>query len=106
MSDTYIALVIVLLGIGSLLTRAGYLMLGQYFPLSKTVNRGLRYAPVAALTAIVVPSLLPWTVGQWPQVGAEFFAAVVAALAFLRVRNILFMIAVGMAVLWLLRWIF
>src|SRR5690606_8195341 len=55
MSDTYIALVIVLMGIGSLLARAGYLMLGQYFPLSKTVSRCLRYAPVAALTAIIVP---------------------------------------------------
>ncbi|ETF00838.1 membrane protein [Advenella kashmirensis W13003] len=106
MSDTYIALVILMLGIGSLLTRAGYLMLGQYFPLSKAVSRGLRYAPVAALTAIVVPSLLPWTAGEWPQVGAEFFAAVAAALAFLRVRNILFMIGVGMIILWLLRWLF
>ncbi len=106
MSDTYIALVTLLLGIGSLLTRAGYLMLGQYFPLGKTVSRALRYAPVAALTAIIVPSLLPWAPGQWPQLGAEFFAAVMAALAFLRVRNILFMIAVGMLVLWTIRWIF
>ena len=49
MSDTYIALVILMLGIGSLLTRAGYLMLGQYFPLSKAVSRGLRYALCGAV---------------------------------------------------------
>lgn len=61
--DLYVYGAILLLTLCSVLTRAGFMLFGDYIPLPDGVRRALRYAPAAALTAIVVPDLLPWKAG-------------------------------------------
>ena len=62
-SEIYVYCAILLLTVCSVITRAGFMLFGDYVPLSDNVRRALRYAPAAALTAIVVPDLLPWKAG-------------------------------------------
>ena len=64
------------------------------------MRRALRYAPAAALTAIVVPDLLPWKAGLGPVFDYKLVAGVLAVLVFLRTRSAVLVIIVGMLVLW------
>ncbi|NLY65250.1 MAG: AzlD domain-containing protein [Alcaligenaceae bacterium] len=105
MSVDYVLKAIALLLLCSFITRVGYLLIGAHIPLTENIRSALRYAPVAALVAIIVPSVLPWAQGEAPQLGAELFAGLVAGLAFFRFRSILLLIAAGMGSLWLFRWI-
>lgn len=89
----------------ALLTRAGYMLVGSYLPLPDGLRRALRYAPLAALTAIIVPSMLPWQPGVGPVFDFKLLAGIAGTLVFLRTRNSALVIVVGMLVLWLLRWI-
>lgn len=100
----YVGWAIALLFLCSVICRAGYMVFGHYFPLSEGVRRALRYAPAAALTAIVVPDILPWAAGQGPTFDYRLVAAVVAVLVFLRTRSAVLVIISGMAALWALRW--
>ena len=52
--------VITVLGMGviTLLTRAFFLLPKQEVPLPNWLREGLRYAPLAALTAVVVPEIV------------------------------------------------
>ncbi|GAA4414147.1 hypothetical protein GCM10011450_20990 [Advenella faeciporci] len=106
MSVEYVLKATALMVLCAFITRVGYLLIGGYIPLSDNVKSGLRYAPVAALVAIIVPSLLPWAQGETPRIGPEMFAGIVAGLAFFRFRSILVLIVAGMGTLWLLRWFF
>lgn len=103
-SESYYFWAVVLLIACAVITRAGYMLVGAYLPLPDGVRRALRYAPVAALTAIVVPDLLPWRDGAGPVFDTKLVAGVAGALIFLRTRNSVLVIVAGMAVLWLLRW--
>lgn len=104
MHDTwYVVGASLLLALCSLLTRAGYLVLGDYLPLSDGVRRALRYAPAAALVGIIVPEVLPWQPGTLPTLDVKAVAAVIGILLFLRTRNGLVVIAGGMIAYWLLR---
>ena len=104
MHDTWYVLgAIALLTLCSLITRAGYLLLGDYLPLSDGIRRALRYAPAAALVGIIVPEILPWQPGPAPVLAATAAAAVVAVLLYLRTRNGLAVIAGGMVAYWLIR---
>jgi branched-subunit amino acid transport protein len=103
--DLYVYSAIALLTLCSLITRAGYQLFGDYLPLSDTVRRALRYAPAAALTAIIVPDLLPWKAGEGPQLDMKLLAGVVGIAVFLRTRSAVAVIVTGMLVLWGLRWL-
>jgi|HigsolmetaGSP11D_1036233.scaffolds.fasta_scaffold00851_12 Predicted membrane protein len=105
-SDLYVYGAIALLVVCSVLTRAGYMVFGDYLPLSEGTRRALRYAPAAALTAIIVPDLLPWRAGEWPAFDTRLVAAAAGVLVFLRTRSAVLVILVGMAVLWTLRALF
>jgi branched-subunit amino acid transport protein len=98
--DYYILAVIGFLTVCSLLTRSGYFLFGKYLPLSESVRSALRYAPVAALVGIVVPELLPLDAGVAAFVSAKTGAALVAVLVFLRTRNTLLVIILGMVAFW------
>ena len=50
-SEIYVYSAILLLALCSVLTRAGFMLFGDYIPLPDGVRRALRYAPAAALTA-------------------------------------------------------
>lgn len=104
--DWYVLGAIGLLTLVSFITRAGYFMLGDYLPLSNSVRRALRYAPVAALIGIIVPELLPWGPGKGLVLDAKVFASLAAVYAYYRVRNVVVLIVTGMVSLWLLRYLF
>ncbi len=99
----YVVGAILLLAVCSLITRAGYMMFGDYLPLSDSVRRALRYAPAAALTGIIVPEILPWQPGTLPVLDVKAVAAVIGILLYLRTRNGLVVIAGGMMAYWLIR---
>ncbi len=103
--ELYVYAAIGLLTVCSLLTRAGFAVFGDYLPLPDSLRRALRFAPVAALTAIIVPEILPWTPGEGPRFDIRLLAAVVALLVFLRTRSAVLVIVSGMLALWGLRWI-
>lgn len=104
-SDLYVYGAVLLLMLCSVLTRAGYMLFGDRLPLTDGVRRALRYAPAAALTAIIVPDLLPWRAGEWPAFDLRLIAAAAAVLVFLRTRSAVLVIVLGMAALWGLRWV-
>jgi branched-subunit amino acid transport protein len=51
-------LLIVCMGLVTITNRAGLLLLSNRFRLPESVQRALRFAPVAALSAIAIPDLL------------------------------------------------
>ncbi|VFR18474.1 putative conserved inner membrane protein [plant metagenome] len=102
-SEWYVYGAIALLTVCSLITRAGYMLLGDYLPLPDGVRRALRYAPAAALTAIIVPDFLPWHAGTGPSFDVKLVAGLAGIAVFLRTRNAVLVIVAGMTVLWVLR---
>lgn len=101
----YVWLAILVLGLCTVLTRSSFLLLGDKVPLPEGIRRALRYAPAAALAAIVVPDLVPWVNGGAPVFDARLPAAVFAVIVMVLTRSTLAMIFAGMAALWLLRWL-
>lgn len=105
--EWYILGAIALLVLCTFLTRTSYHLFGHRIPLGEGVRRALRYAPAAALTAIIVPALLPWsTQGFTATIDEKIVAALVAIWIYQRTRNNLAMIVGGMTVFWVLRAIF
>ncbi len=105
-SELYVYCAIALLTLCSVLTRAGFALFGDYLPLPDSVRRALRFAPAAALTAIVIPDLLPWKAGLGPQFDLRLVAGLASVAVFFLTRSAVAVIASGMAALWGLRWLF
>ena len=104
MGDTlYLYSAILLLALCVVICRTGYMVFGHYFPLPPKLRSALRYAPLAALVAIIIPDVLPWTGPAGPQFDLKFVAAGVSLLVFLATRNGLLVILSGMLTLWSLR---
>jgi branched-subunit amino acid transport protein len=99
MSDLEFGILIALLTLATVFTRSLFFLLGGAFKLAPWLEHALRYAPAAALAAILAPDLLvsggslvlPWT-------NLKLMAAIVAAIFFLATRHLLGTIIVGMAV--------
>lgn len=104
MSALDIWLSIGLLTIATLLTRAAFFLPGRAVKLPPKIQHALRYAPAAALAAIVAPDLLlaegalhlSWT-------NPKLVAGLGATAFFLTTRHMLGTIIVGMALYTLLR---
>ena len=58
MNDASLWLIFLLLGLATTLPRASFIVLGNRVILPNVIQRALRYAPAAALAAIVVPDLV------------------------------------------------
>lgn len=101
----YLYTAIILLALCTAICRAGYFVFGHHIPLPEGVRSALRYAPLAALTGIVIPELLPWHPVDGPQVDLRLLAAVIATGVFLWTRNGFLLIVSGMAALWISRWV-
>lgn len=89
----------------TVITRGFFFLSERELRLPPAVQRGLRYAPVAALAAVVLPEVL-MRQGQWveaPWLEPQLWAAVAAGLWFLLRGGLLGTIVVGMAVMLLLR---
>jgi branched-subunit amino acid transport protein len=88
----------------TVLTRGFFLLTERDIPIPAWLRQGLRYAPLAALAAVVVPEVV-LTHGQlirtW--MDARLFAVAAASVYFYWRRDILGTILVGMAVLLPLR---
>ncbi|NYT67824.1 AzlD domain-containing protein [Pusillimonas noertemannii] len=104
-ADSYVLGAIALLTLCSLLTRAGYFLFGDHLPLTDPVRRALRYAPVAALTAIIVPDLLPWEAGASAIFDVKMLAAAVAVLIYWRTRSTIGLMVGGMCAYWAIAWL-
>ena len=100
--DLYVLGAIGVLVLCSIIMRGGYPLVGNHLPLPERVRRPLRYAPAAALVAIVVPELLPWDPVQGPGVDLKLFAALAGMLIYWRTRNGLWLIMGGMMAYWAL----
>ena len=103
--DTWVAWALIVgMGLGAFLTRAAFVVPGRHLRLPATAERVLRYAPAAALMAIVAPDLafvqgaLSISIEN-PKLIAGLAAFGLAA----GTRSILATIAGGMAVLLLVR---
>jgi branched-subunit amino acid transport protein len=92
------------LAIVTVVTRCFFFISERELVLPQWVQRGLRYAPLAALTAVVVPEIVMShgeLIDTWRD--ARLFAAAAASAYFFWRRGILGTILVGMAVLLPLR---
>jgi branched chain amino acid efflux pump len=96
---------ILVLALGTWLMRSLPIMLhGRVSPRPWT-ERLLRYVPVAALTALVVPGALYLHSGdQYHFAPARLVAMLVAFVAALRTKNVVVTLVVGMVVLWIAQW--
>ncbi len=96
-------LVLVISGLATYFIRASFLVNAGRLQLSYTVRRALRFVPVAALTALIVPELLmPQGRLAVTLDNHRLVAGFVAVLIAWRTRNTLLTIGAGMAALWLL----
>lgn len=92
------------LAVVTVVTRCFFFISERELVLPQWVQRGLRYAPLAALTAVVVPEIMMShgeLIDTWRD--ARLFAAAAASAYFFWRRGILGTILVGMAVLLPLR---
>ncbi len=100
------AAIIAIIGLTAitLLTRGFFIFTRREIPFPDWLREGLRYAPLAALAAVVLPEIVLRD-GQLIRTlaDARIFAAIAAAAYFWWRRGILGTIVVGMAVLLALR---
>jgi branched-subunit amino acid transport protein len=104
MSDADIWLTIGLLTVATILTRSSFFFLGHAVKLPEKVQHALRYAPAAALAAIVVPDLVLVNGAlavTW--MNPKLMAGIGAAVFFVVTRHLLGTIIAGMALYSLLR---
>ncbi len=104
MSELYIWIVIGSMTLATIITRSSLFLLGHAVKLPPKLMHALRYAPAAALAAIVAPDLLlqggvlslSWT-------NPKLMAGIVAAIFFLGTRHLLGTLVFGMTAFSLLR---
>jgi branched-subunit amino acid transport protein len=97
--DPWTLLTIVALGAITVITRGFFLISDRPWTLPRWAQRGLRYAPIAALSAVVAPEIV-MSQGQFIQTwqDARLFAAAAGVLWFYWRRGVLGTILAGMAV--------
>lgn len=96
--DQVLWLTFILIGLVTLLSRASFIVLGTRVSLPPALQRALRYAPAAALAAIVVPDVV-LVAGDFHPLNVKLAAALVAAIAALLSRNPWLPFLAGMGVL-------
>lgn len=101
MTDINWHTVLIVLGLAvvTVVTRAFFLFSNRSWTLSRWAQRGLQYAPIAALAAVVVPEVVmvqDGLVDTWRD--ARLYAAAVGAAAYLWRKDVLFTIVAGMLV--------
>jgi branched-subunit amino acid transport protein len=97
--DLHTVLTIVALGVITVITRSFFLFSDRPWTLPHWAQRGLQYAPIAALAAVVLPEIV-MSHGQFVQTwrDARLFAAVVGAAYFFWRKGVLGTIVTGMLV--------
>lgn len=98
-TDLWTLAVIVGLAVVTVVTRSFFFITSKPWQLPNWAQRGLQYAPIAALSAVVVPEIITVQgelVSTWQD--ARLYAAVVGAAAYFWRRDVLITILAGMAV--------
>ncbi len=100
----YLAAAFAGLTLATLVTRGSFFMLPARYALPAQVERALRYAPACALTAIVAQGVLTRNHQPFISFGNDqLWALFGAAIVFVKTRNMVVTIAVGMTVFTVLR---
>ena len=106
MSETQIWIVLAGLGACSFLSRSGALLLPASIRLPNWLVIGLRYAPMAALAAVITPQFLaPAGALALGLDNPRWIAGLVAVLAWWLWRDLLSVLASGTAAFFLLGWL-
>jgi len=98
-TDLWTLGVIVGLALITVFTRGFFLISSKPWSLPQWAQKGLQYAPIAAMSAVVVPEIVTVQgelVSTWQD--ARLFAAAVGAGAYFWRRDVLVTIVAGMAV--------
>ncbi|MCE2782579.1 AzlD domain-containing protein [Limnohabitans sp.] len=98
-TDLWTLAVIVGLAVVTVVTRSFFFISSQSWQLPNWAQRGLQYAPIAALSAVVIPEVITVQgelVSTWQD--ARLYAAVVGMAAYFWRRDVLITILAGMAV--------
>ena len=99
MTDTWTLFTIAGLTLVTVITRCFFLFSSKQWQLPNWVNRGLLYAPIAALSAVILPEILI-TNGQlltsWHD--AKLLAGLVGAAVYFWRRSVLLTMSLGMLV--------
>ena len=99
MTDLWTLAVIVGLAVVSVITRGFFVFSSRPWRLPAWAERGLQYAPIAALTAVVVPEVVMTQghlIATWQD--ARIFGAAAGMAMFFWRRNTLLTIVAGMVV--------
>lgn len=98
--------VMLVLGVLTFLTRLSFIGLFHRWQTPDIVKRALRYVPVAALMAIIVPELLMVDgMLNLNPLNPRLLAGLLAIGVAVRTRSVTWTIVAGMAAFWLLRWL-
>jgi branched-subunit amino acid transport protein len=98
-TDLWTLAVIVGLALVTVLTRSFFFISSKSWQLPHWAQRGLQYAPIAALSAVVVPEIITVQgelVSNWQD--ARLYASVAGVAAYFWRRDVLITILAGMAV--------
>ena len=98
-TDAWSLAVIVGLAMVTVLARGFFMISNQAWQLPHWAQRGLQYAPIAALSAVVVPEIVMSQgalITTWQD--ARLFASAAGALIYFAKRDVLLTIVGGMAV--------
>ena len=104
MTTAQLAIATIGMTVISVITRGFFLMPNREWPLPQWLLQGLRYAPLAALAAVIAPEIVLTDgalISTWRD--ARLFAVAVGSAYFVWRRDILGMIVAGTAVLMALR---
>lgn len=99
MTDLWTVAVILGLACVTVIARSFFFISSKNWSLPHWAQRGLQYAPIAALSAVVVPEVVMLRgelVSTW--MDARLYAAAAGAAAYFWRRDVLVTIVVGMAV--------
>jgi branched-subunit amino acid transport protein len=98
-TDLWTVAVIVGLALVTVVARSFFFISSKPWQLPHWAQRGLQYAPIAALSAVVVPEIITVQgdlISSWQD--ARLYAALAGVLAYFWRRDVLITIVAGMAV--------
>ncbi len=86
----------------TIVTRSLFLMTGTTVNISPGIQRALRFAPAATLTALILPSMVTFNhvltpASINPLTNPKLAASIVAGIIFFYTRHMMLMITLGMA---------
>jgi branched-subunit amino acid transport protein len=102
MEGGWLWITLVLIGSTTILTRGSFIIPGERARLPPVAHRVLRYAPAAALAALIAPDVL-LDAGDFDPLNPKLVAALAVVLATVRWRNPWLPFVIGMGVLLVLR---